>query len=131
MTPALLLAAAVACSSPYVVDGDTLQCGPARVRLYGVQAPELAHFGRRAEPFAAEATRRLQALTRGPVTCREAGNSRDRYGRMVARCSGPGTPDLGRRLVREGWATDWSRYSGGEYLLDEVAAHKAGVGRWK
>lgn len=29
------------CSSPYVLDGDTMQCGAVRVRLAGIDAPEL------------------------------------------------------------------------------------------
>lgn len=30
------------CPSAYVVDGDTLRCGSARLRLLGIDAPELA-----------------------------------------------------------------------------------------
>jgi endonuclease YncB( thermonuclease family) len=29
------------CPAPAVVDGDTLRCGDRRVRLYGIDAPEL------------------------------------------------------------------------------------------
>ncbi len=29
------------CRSPYVVDGDTLRCGSERVRLAGIDAPEM------------------------------------------------------------------------------------------
>lgn len=31
----------VDCPSAYVVDGDSLRCGSARVRLLGIDAPEL------------------------------------------------------------------------------------------
>lgn len=131
MTPALLLAAAVACSSPYVVDGDTLQCGPERVRLFGVDAPELAHRGRPAEAWAVAARQRLEALTAGRVACREADNGRDRYGRLVAICSGPRTPDLGAALVREGLARDFPRYSRGAYATHEAQARRDRLGLWR
>lgn len=31
----------VDCPSAYVVDGDTLRCGPERLRLLGIDAPEI------------------------------------------------------------------------------------------
>ena len=126
-----LALAAVTCSAPYVVDGDTLQCGPERVRLFGVDAPELAHGGRPAQPGAVEARRMLERITSGRVRCEEAGNGRDRYGRLVARCTAPGVGDVAAALARAGWARDYPHFSHGRYAADEAAARAARRGVWR
>lgn len=112
-----IVAATVACTAPHIADGDTLTCSGVRVRLYGINAPELSHPDLRIqeEPGGREASARLLALTRSRVTCTEAGNQYDRYGRMVAKCSTNQTPDLGAEMVREGLACQWNRYSHHEY----------------
>ena len=70
-----------------VVDGDTLRCGPERVRLIGIDAPELpghCRAGRSCvagDPFAAtEALRQL--IGTGEVKIERIGV--DRYGRTLA-----------------------------------------------
>jgi endonuclease YncB( thermonuclease family) len=112
-----LAAASVACVSPHVADGDTITCSGVRVRLYGINAPELAHPDLRIseEPGGREASARLVALTRTRVTCTIAGNQYDRYSRMVAKCGTDQTPDLGAEMLREGLACQWIRYSHHEY----------------
>jgi endonuclease YncB( thermonuclease family) len=112
-----IAAAAVACFAPHIADGDTLTCSGVRVRLFGINAPELSHPDLRIaeEPGGREASARLLALTRARVTCAEAGNQHDRYGRMVAKCGTNETPDLGAEMVREGLACQWNRYSHHEY----------------
>lgn len=107
------------CTDPYVLDGDTIDCG-GRVRIFGVNSPEIAHPGKPGEPGGYEAKARMQALARGFVTCTPAGNQHDRYGRMVARCGTRATPDLGAQMLREGQACEWIRYSRHAY---------AGLGR--
>jgi endonuclease YncB( thermonuclease family) len=112
-----LAAAAVVCTSPHIADGDTLTCAGQRVRLFGINAPELSHpdLGIAEEPSGREASARLQQLTRARVTCTVAGNQYDRYRRMVAKCATVQTPDLGAEMVREGLACQWIRYSRHEY----------------
>lgn len=36
----------IECPSAYVVDGDSLRCGDLRVRLLGIDAPEISHCPR-------------------------------------------------------------------------------------
>lgn len=80
----LALAALLALAAPpshaercWALDGDTLQCGQERVRLYDVYAPEMNETG------GAAAKRRLQAWVKGrDVTLRRYGH--DRYGRTLA-----------------------------------------------
>jgi len=130
MPSPLLLAAALTCFSPPVTDGDTFRCDGQRVRLYGVQAGELGNRRTPAERYAYEARDRLRELTRGKVTCVEAGNRRDRYGRFVGKCSGL-VPDIGGRLVEEGLARDWPAYSRGAYADEELQARRAKRGMWR
>jgi len=126
---AAALAAALACYSPAISDGDTFRCAGERVRLYGVDAPEIRHGKKPAQPYAYDAQERLRELTRGPVTCEFAGNRQDRYGRLVMRCGGV-VPDIGAQMAREGLARDLPRYSRGEYAADQAEAQRRGRGMW-
>ena len=71
-----------------VVDGDTLRLVDGRsVRLIGINTPELGRDGRKAEPFAVAAQRRLRALveaSNGRVGLVPGRESKDRYGRTLA-----------------------------------------------
>lgn len=96
----------VGCTNPRVVDGDTLRCGATRIRLQGIDAPELpGHCARgRActpgDPVAS--TDALRALVGGAaMVCRQTDT--DRYGRTVARCSVRGR-DLSCAQVEGGFA---------------------------
>jgi endonuclease YncB( thermonuclease family) len=84
---------AFSCAVVRVTDGDTVRCGETRIRLYGIDAPELpghCRTGRSCtpgDPYAS--TDNLAALLRlGEVECRAV--DFDRYGRTVARCSAGG-----------------------------------------
>lgn len=83
----LLLSAPDAAPTCVAVDGDTLRCGRERVRLLGIDAPELpghCQQGRHCapgDPYAS--TRSLQAgLRQGPVVIQRLGT--DHYGRTLA-----------------------------------------------
>src|SRR5690606_32274128 len=71
-----------------VTDGDTLRLRDGRrVRLIGVNAPELGGKGRSAEPFAQASKRRLQALidaSDGRIGLLPGQQARDQYGRVLA-----------------------------------------------
>jgi micrococcal nuclease len=77
---------AIPCPSAYVVDGDSLRCGSTRVRLLGIDAPELHGCPRQRQCVAGDgqAARRSlsEALRSGRVTYRVV--TYDRYGRSVA-----------------------------------------------
>ena len=82
------------CPTVRITDGDTFRCGSTRVRLYGIDAPELPGHCRQGractpgDPYAS--TYNLAALlSRGGVVCRAV--DRDAYGRTVVRCSAAGT----------------------------------------
>lgn len=89
-TPAIAEEApgAVQCTHPQITDGDTLRCAGLRIRLAGIDAPEMPGHCRPGrdctpgDPFKAKAY--LEFITRGPITCRQ--EDIDVYGRTVARC---------------------------------------------
>ena len=57
------------CSAPVAVDGDTLRCGSARLRLLGIDAPELYGCPNRRACGHGQASRQslIAALRSGPV----------------------------------------------------------------
>lgn len=106
MTPAIL-AAAFICAYPAVHDGDTFRChdGP-RVRLWGVDAPELKTSAGPAS------TRALVRIVAGKtLACTPRGHS---YDRIVALCTINGR-DVAGEMVRQRQAVDWPKFSKGFY----------------
>jgi endonuclease YncB( thermonuclease family) len=107
-----------------VSDGDTLWVvpdgggGPRKLRLDGIDAPEICQNG-------GEAAR--QALTRLALNRRVEVRvlRQDDYGRDLARVRVDNT-DLGALMVREGqaWSSRW-RHSNGPYAAEEAAARQA------
>jgi micrococcal nuclease len=88
-----------------VFDGDTLEtAGVGRVRLLGIDAPELGGRFERPAPFAIEARDRLQALVlRRWIRLECDDTRRDTYGRRLAYVFGGGEL-INVQLVREGLA---------------------------
>lgn len=113
-----------------VIDGDTLDVAGTRVRLFGIDAPEMAQpcdTPQGAWSCGHWAQQVLVELTRGLVTCQ--GIENDRYGRLVARCEA-GHGDLGAAMVEAGAATAFRRYSR-DYVRHESRAQRAQRGIWQ
>lgn len=127
-TLALIAGAVIACTAPTVHDGDTLRCGQDRIRLFGVDAPEVRRGKTAAEPLAYEARDFLIGLTRGRIGCRVV--AQDRYGRNVARCWSTASPDVNAAMIRSGLATEWRAYSKGAYGAAQEEARAAARGFW-
>lgn len=116
------------CQVASVRDGDTLilSClngGTLRVRLWGVDAPELGQssWGRQAHQYLSQ--RAVGEVRVEPV-------DRDRYGRLVARLY-RGPQDLGLDLVRAGWAEVYAPFNRRrDYLAARNEARQAGRGVW-
>lgn len=113
-----------------VIDGDTLEIHGERIRLEGIDAPEsrqtCTRQGRAWRCGQAAALALSDWIGVRPVTC--AGRSRDRYGRVLARCSVAGV-DMQAWLVANGHALAYRRYST-DYVAHEERAQAAQVGIW-
>ncbi len=124
-----------------VTDGDTLvvngkrqrtRCvGGTRVRLFGIDAPELkqkckAPGGRDFLCGRAAASFLLEHVRGRAIECR--GNSEDRYGRLIAICF-VGGKDLNALMVAEGWALAYRNFSE-KYVPQENAARAPSKGIW-
>lgn len=131
-TPAKQARAGDVTGQASVIDGDTIEIHGARVRLYGIDAPEhdqLCH-DRRGERYRCgqvASNALAEFIGRQAVACVEV--DRDRYRRTVAVCT-VGRIDLADWLVRGGLAIDWPRYSRGDYAPAEIEARGKQVGMW-
>lgn len=138
-----LVAAACLCASPAladnltgqasIVDGDTLDIGGTRIRLWGIDAPESNQSCRGDDsiPYACgtDAAKKLKSfLDKRPIDC--APVSLDQYGQTFAVCSVDGV-DIADWLVRNGFALDWPQYSKGKYDQAQRDAEHAGRGIWQ
>jgi endonuclease YncB( thermonuclease family) len=108
-------------------DGDSFRLGDDRVRLLGIDAPELAQDCAAPDgtdwPCGRAARDRMAALlSGGAVDCHP--EDKDQYDRLLARCS-IGGQDLGELMVAEGLAI-----AAGLYWREEAAARTAGRGIW-
>ncbi len=153
---ALLLAALAGCQHPTtqpeagqrldvvsVADGDTLTARTAagdkvRVRILGIDAPEVAKDGQPAQCGADDARAALLALVDGqtvelipdPVS-----DAQDRYGRLLGYVTAQGV-DVGAALIDAGMAAAWYPRSAAEpsrsrsYRAAQVRAESAGAGLW-
>ncbi len=115
------------------VDGDTLRANGQRIRLNGIDAPELAQTCRdgqgRTWPCGRAAREQLASLVaQGGVTCTRRGE--DRFGRMLATCSAAGIADIGEAMVRDGYAVNYGRYTSA-YAGAEREAGTARRGLWQ
>jgi endonuclease YncB( thermonuclease family) len=112
----------------YAADGDTLHVGRQRVRLLGIDAPELDQTcwdkDEKSWPCGQAAKKRLAALLAGAaIVCHPSGH--DKYGRVRATCDADGR-DLGAILMREGLAISYDGYK-----VEEGAARLAKAGLWQ
>lgn len=109
-----------------VGDGDSLTIGGERIRLIGIDAPELDQTCRRDDRDYACGRQSRQALVAliGALAVACEGRGKDRYERLLADCRA-GDVDLGRAQVEAGWAVAY-----GDYEREEAAAREAGRGLW-
>jgi endonuclease YncB( thermonuclease family) len=115
-----------------VVDGDTLVVNGTRVRLEGIDAPEVGQTCKRrmigAWACGTESTNALARLIEGkPVRCDSRGL--DKYGRTLGVCF-LGDLDVNAWMVRQGHAWAFIKYST-SYVQDETQARAQRIGIWQ
>jgi endonuclease YncB( thermonuclease family) len=109
-----------------VVDGDTLVMDGQRIRLVGIDAPELRQLCQRdgqTWPCGRASKDHLETLIGdGKASCSADGS--DRYGRLLAVCLA-GEVDLNAAMVGNGYAVAF-----GHYEAEEEAARQRRLGLW-
>lgn len=111
---------------PTVIAGDLIEVDGQRVRIQAIETP--APHTRTGKRALVEMRR---IVGRDPVRCQlleleaAAGQSRPAW---VARCLS-GETDIGRELVRRGWARARPHYGDG-YEIEEAEARSTGRGMW-
>jgi endonuclease YncB( thermonuclease family) len=126
-----------------VIDGDTLDvvapypgATPTRVRLLGVDAPEMHGDGGKAEYWAEASTKYAAARSeRQTVTLRlEPTQTRDKYKRLLAYVHLSDSETLNFALVRDGQAYADRRFRHtlrSDFEQAENASRKKGMGLWR
>jgi len=113
-----------------VTDGDSLVVAGERIRLHGIDAPELKQrcdeSGRNWACGAWTAQTLTDIVGKGVLACIAV--EQDRYGRSVARCSVSGR-DVGAKMVRAGAAMAYVKYSS-DYIGLEKEAKAEARGLW-
>ncbi|TNF17802.1 MAG: thermonuclease family protein [Rhodobacteraceae bacterium] len=114
-----------------VIDGDTLDVGQTRIRLFGIDAVEASQSCRHPVEgdwsCGRDVKREVGEWLNGR-TLRCTREDTDRYGRMVATCW-LGEVDVGGALVDAGLAFAYPKYSA-RYETRQARALKAGRGLW-
>ena len=114
-----------------VVDGDTLSSGGERLRLNGIDAPEMAQLCERGGSgyrCGEQARAALgQIIGSGALTCWSIGV--DRYDRRVVRCMNEQGQDISAAMVAAGWAMAYRQYAM-DYVPQEDEARSRGRGIW-
>lgn len=96
----------------WVIDGDTIDISGTRIRLAGIDAPEMDH------PYGKTAKWQLVNLCKGQEVRAVFDGDRS-HDRVVATCYLPDGRDLSAEMVRTGHAIDWPKFSLGKYAALE------------
>ena len=126
--------------APKVVDGDTIHIKSYKIRLEGIDAPEIKQkckkpylqimlFNFQKDYYCGLISKKklTQKIANKRVKCILLG--KDRYKRYLAKCL-KGTTDLNRWMVRNGYAIAYRKYSK-LYVPDENLAKEEKLGLWR
>jgi len=111
----------------FVIDGDTLSIDGRRLRLAGIDAPELSQTCERRGGMwdcGREARRVLAGLRGDAGATRCSGNRMDRYQRLLVYCQN-GPLDINAEMVLRGMAVAY-----GDFAAQERAAKAGRIGIW-
>jgi len=114
-----------------IIDGDTLHIGTYKIRLHGIDAPELNQncllkndvwdCGKESKKFL------IKIIDNKKITCNLI--DKDRYQRHIGICF-KDKINLNKKIVQEGWAIAYRFYSK-DFIDDEFIAKKNKLGIWK
>ena len=123
-----------------IVDGDTIDVSIdgriERVRISGIDTPEVVHPSEPVQCFSEEASRKMKELVGGKRVILEPnvdGDNRGAYGRLIRYLRlGDGT-DVGAEMIRQGYAFSYKKYPHSrleEYNKLEQKARDTQRGLW-
>ena len=114
-----------------IIDGDTLHIGKYKIRLHGIDAPELNqdcilndnvwNCGKESKFFL------INFINNKKISCKLIDT--DRYKRHIGICFKDNI-NLNKKIVREGWAVAY-RYYSKDFIYDENIAKGNKLGIWK
>ncbi len=118
------------------VDGSSLDIKSNRFRIWGIDTPERGawcySFNKRWKPME-DSTIALRSCIQGKtVTCRIQRVERSWFRQVhTAECWTNDGQDVGECMIRAGWASDYTCYSGGYYRDLETEARNKALGLWE
>ena len=114
-----------------VVDGDTLKIGIYKIRLHGIDAPEIkqtCYIEKKEWKCGEKAKESLSNLSNlKKVRCLT--NQKDQYNRYIAVCY-INNLNINKWMVENGWAIAY-RYYSMDYVKNEEIANKNKAGIWE
>ena len=92
----------------HVIDGDTIKIRGMKIRLAGINAPELDR------PYGVKSKYEMVKIVKGK-TVYVVPDGTTSYDRIVATCYVDGDVDIGAELIKRGLALDIPSFTGGKY----------------
>jgi len=128
---------------PRIIDGDSINIGQNKIRLEGIDAPEIKQkckkpffqvsyiiglsFNKKYDCGILSKNKLLNKINKSALNCITL--SKDKYDRYLATCY-KGNINLNKWMVRKGYAVAYRRYST-RYVNDEIHAKENKLGIWK
>ena len=128
---------------PKIIDGDTVYINTKKIRLEGIDAPEIKQkckkpflkisaiigfeFNKNYSCGVIAKKKLIDKISKSKIKC--ITSSKDRYKRFLATCF-KGKINLNKWMVRNGNAVAYRRYSK-DYVRDEAYAKENKLGVWK
>lgn len=96
----------------YVIDGDTIRISKTKIRISGIDAPEVDM------PWGQKSKWAMVKICKGQTVRAELDGERS-YDRLVATCYLADGTDIGAEIIKQGHALDLPHFSGGKYRHHE------------
>ncbi len=111
----------------WVIDGDTIVVDKLKIRLAGIDAPELN------QPWGQKSKWKMVNICKGKIILVELTGDTS-YDRLVGTCYLPDGSDIGAEMVKSGLALDGGHFSKGKYEhleCPDMRKKLKNYGRWR